>query len=174
MKYVCLLRGINVGGNNSVPMLELKKTFESMGFSDVTTYLNSGNVIFASDVTPDARDIQKWLQKVFSLDIPVLIFSADQIIRIAEAIPDGWHNDAMQKTDVVYLFSDLDNANFPMKIGYNADIETAVYVPGAVLWNVSRKNQSRSSLLKMVGTDLYLRVTIRNCNTARKLAELVR
>jgi uncharacterized protein (DUF1697 family) len=47
-KYVALLRGINVGGNNRVEMTKLKKVFEELGFADVSTYINSGNVIFSS------------------------------------------------------------------------------------------------------------------------------
>jgi uncharacterized protein (DUF1697 family) len=49
MKYIALLRGINVGGNHKVEMKNLKALFESLGFSDVSTYINSGNVIFESN-----------------------------------------------------------------------------------------------------------------------------
>ena len=48
-RYIALLRGVNISGKNKVPMAELKKGFEEMGFSEVRTYLNSGNVIFSSD-----------------------------------------------------------------------------------------------------------------------------
>jgi uncharacterized protein (DUF1697 family) len=46
MTYVALLRGINVGGNNKVEMKKLKTTFETLGFTSVVTYINSGNIIF--------------------------------------------------------------------------------------------------------------------------------
>ena len=46
--YIALLRGINISGKNKVPMAELKKTFEELGFGAVKTYLNSGNVVFLS------------------------------------------------------------------------------------------------------------------------------
>ena len=49
MRYVALLRGINVGGNNRVPMPELRACFEAAGYENVKTYINSGNVIFDSD-----------------------------------------------------------------------------------------------------------------------------
>ena len=52
MKYVALLRGVNAGGNRKVPMAELRETFADMDFSDISTYINSGNVIFSSAVLP--------------------------------------------------------------------------------------------------------------------------
>ena len=54
-KYVALLRGINISGKNKVPMKELKDEFEHLGYKDVTTYLNSGNVIFTSSIDDKAK-----------------------------------------------------------------------------------------------------------------------
>ena len=48
-RYIAFLRGVNINGKNKVPMTELKKGFEEIGFTEVRTYLNSGNVIFSSD-----------------------------------------------------------------------------------------------------------------------------
>ena len=50
MKFIALLRGINVGGNNKVSMSELKVIFEQAGMQNVSTYINSGNVIFESNI----------------------------------------------------------------------------------------------------------------------------
>lgn len=55
MRYIALLRGINVGGNNKVSMGELKQAFESLGFTNVSTYINSGNVIFDSRETNEVK-----------------------------------------------------------------------------------------------------------------------
>lgn len=63
MKYVAFLRGINVGGNSIVKMLELKEAFIKSGFINVLTYINSGNVIFESD-EKDIERIEKKL-KIF-------------------------------------------------------------------------------------------------------------
>lgn len=179
MKYVALLRGINVGGNRKVPMVELKDEFKNMGFSDVVSYINSGNIIFSSDAEPDIRLIEKRLEARFEFLIDTLILTADEVTTIAHAIPSGWTNDAPnpeksgQKSDVLYLFSDVDSPDVLDKIGYRRDVEKMTYVPRAVLANVTRKNQSRYSLLKLAGTPLYRRMTIRNITTAKKLAELV-
>lgn len=174
MKYVLLLRGINVGGNNRVEMARLKSLLESIGHTNVVTYINSGNVVFEASAVPDRLSIEKALEKEFGFVIPALVVAGEDIVRIAKAIPEEWTNDYTdQKTDVLYLFPDANTPEVLDIIGAKPDIETFVYVDGAVLTSISRKNQSRGSLQKIVGTKLYKQVTIRNSRTARKLAELV-
>jgi uncharacterized protein (DUF1697 family) len=173
MKYVALLRGINAGGNRKVPMADLRQTFTDMGFTDVSTYINSGNVVFSAQAEPSAEIIRKKLEATFQFEIPLLVLSAEHIRRIAEAIPKDWQNDTVQKSDVIYLFSDIDSPDVMDKIGYKPDLEMVHYVPGALITNVTRKNQPKSSLVKLIGTPLYQYMTVRNVNTARKLATLV-
>ena len=179
MKYVALVRGINVGGNNRVPKLEFKEVLESMGFTDVLIYLNSGNAIFSNDHQPSASEVQAALEKHFKFSIPTLVLSAVKIKAIAAAIPADWANDkpqpdkSGQKSDVLYLFDDINTPDILEKLGHKPEIETMVYVDGAVVANVTRLNQGKGSLQKLIGTELYKRVTIRNINTAKKLAELV-
>jgi uncharacterized protein (DUF1697 family) len=179
MKYVALLRGVNVGGNHRVPKAEFQAVLESLGFRDIVIYINSGNAVFSSDGEPRASDVQAALEARFGFDIPTLILPGEKVKSIAATIPPNWTNDAPkpdksgQKSDVLYLF---DEANVPEvleKIGYRPDVEMMIYVDGAVLANVSRLNQSKYSLLRVVGTPLYRQMTIRNIATAKKLAELV-
>lgn len=174
MKYVALLRGINVGGNRKVPMADLRQVFVGLGFHNITTYINSGNVIFESERMVNASVVQRSLEKYFGFEIDTLMLNAAEVISVAEAIPSGWLNDGEQKSDVLFLFPDIDSPDIVGGIGYRPEFETIHYVPGALITNVSRKHQSKSSLLKLVGTPLYRRMTIRNVTTARKLAELVK
>jgi uncharacterized protein (DUF1697 family) len=178
MTWVLLLRGINVGGAHVVKMARLKEVLESFGFRDVKTYLNSGNVVFASDTIPDAKELREKLEDEFGFELPSLLVSGDDIVRIADAIPAEWSNDYDfkngQKSDVAYLFSDVDNSEILEKIGQHPEFETLIYIKGAVLSNVSHANQPRSSLLKVVGTKLYQNMTVRNVTTARKLADMAR
>lgn len=174
MRYVLLLRGINVGGNNRVEMSRLKSLLENIGHTNVVTYINSGNVIFESTTVPERSFIEKSLEKEFGFFIPVLVVTAQDVVRIANAIPRSWKNDREnEKSDVLYLFEEIDTPKIIEKIGVKPDIETFTYVGGALLTNISRKNQSKGSLLKLIGTPLYKQITIRNITTARKLAELV-
>ena len=173
MKYVALLRGINVGGNHKVPMTELRHVFEVLGLTDIATYSNSGNIIFNSEITPDASVIAKALASHFDFDINVLVLSAAQITTVAKVIPEEWLNNTEQKSDVLFLFGDVDTPDIIDQIRYRPEFETILYVPGTLIANISRKNQPKSSLVKLIGTPLYRRMTIRNVTTVRKLAELV-
>ena len=178
MKYVALLRGVNVGGNHCVPKDEFRKVLESLGFRDVVIYINSGNAIFTSEHAPKSSEVQTALEKQFGFTIPTLVLSGEKIRAIAAAIPDDWTNDSPkpdksgQKSDVLYLFDEVNTETVLRELGHKPEIETMIYVDGAVLANVTRKNQSRGSLQKIIGTKVYSKVTIRNITTAKKLAEL--
>jgi len=90
MKYVALLRGINVGGNKKVPMSDLKKAFEALGFSDVKTLLNSGNVVFsAKEIEPVllTQQIEQTLAKTFGFPIPVIIRIKDEVRSFVDSNP---------------------------------------------------------------------------------------
>jgi uncharacterized protein (DUF1697 family) len=92
---------------------------------------------------------------------------------LCEAIPDDWTNDKVQKTDVMFIPAELDKPGLLDGIKHNPDVENVLHAPGAIVWNVSRKNQTRSNAPRLVGSPLYKRMTIRNVNTVRKLRELL-
>ncbi len=178
MKYVVLLRGVNVGGNHRVSKDEFREVLENLGFRDVVIYINSGNAIFTSDHIPKPAEVQFALEKHFGFTIPTLVLSGEKVRSIAAAIPSEWTNDSPkpdksgQKSDVLYLFDEVNAETVLREIGHKPEIETMIYVDGAVLANITRKNQSRGSLQKIIGTKVYGKVTIRNITTAKKLAEL--
>jgi uncharacterized protein (DUF1697 family) len=145
----------------------------------VTIYINSGNAVFSSDHVVDSTLVQSALEKHFNFPIPTLILSGDKVREIANAIPLDWTNDALkpdksgQKSDVIYLFDEINTPEILGNIGYKSDIEKMIYVDGAVIANIARAHQLKGSLQKLIGTRLYSQMTIRNVNTARKLAELI-
>lgn len=173
MRYVALLRGVNVGGKRRVEMARLREALVSMGFYDVSTYINSGNALFSSDASPDPVEIRQILEDIFRCDIPLLVYSEDEIRQIAHSIPVRWHNDAEQKTDVLYLFDEIDALTLVDTLSAKPEIESCIYVRRAIIYTISRKNQSKGSLLKIAGTVAYRQVTIRNATTARKLAYML-
>lgn len=177
MIYVALLRGINVGGNNKIEMARLKATFERAGMSRVSTYINSGNVIFSSRATDTARlerRLERAIRDDFGLTIPVLLRSAKNIIAAADALPDEWANDRDTKCDVLFLGRELDSPGILDRLTVKPGIDKALYVPGAVLWRVAKPDATRSGLMRIAGTEMYRQMTIRNCNTLRKLASMIR
>lgn len=179
MRYVALLRGVNVGGHRRVPKMELQTTLESLGFYDVTVYLNSGNAVFTSDTVVDSNVVQLALERHFNFSVPTLIMPGGNMQKIADAIPPEWTNDTPRpdktgnKSDVLCLFDEINTPDILDTVSYKPDIEKMIYVDGAIVTTISRANQSRGSLQKLVGTNLYAKMTIRNVNTARKLAQLV-
>lgn len=176
MRCVALLRGINVGGNKKVEMKKLARSFVSAGYTNVTTYINSGNVVFDTRNTEIGKlrnSIEQLIVKDFGFDVPTLVMSADALLHVERAIPPDWTNDDEWKTDVCFLWEEIDDESIIHKLGYDEAIETMKYVPGAVVWHVSRENQMKSNMQKIVGTKLYAQMTVRNVNTVRKLSVLL-
>ncbi|HET6622591.1 MAG TPA: DUF1697 domain-containing protein [Candidatus Saccharimonadales bacterium] len=176
MKYVALLRGINVGGNNKISMFELKACFEKLGFGDVKTYINSGNIIFStskSDETRLVRSIENCIKDKFNLDIPVVIRSNQQIAEVVKAIPKEWVNNQAMRTDVLFLWTEVDGPEVLEEIKTNPEVDNLIYTAGAIIWNFDRQNYRQSKLHGFIGTHVYKLMTARNINTVRKLAGLM-
>ena len=177
MVYVALLRGINVGGKRIVDMKLLKSTFERAGMERVSTYINSGNVIFQNS-SPNAVQLTTALEQAIEADfgfrVEVLLRDSGSITAMVEALPDTWVNDQTAKCDVMFLRDELDNPEFREGLTVRPGIDEVKHVHGAVLWRVDRPNVTKSGMMKLVGTDAYKQMTVRNCNTLRRLAELVR
>lgn len=177
MRYVALLRGINVGGANKLSMSDLRAAFGDAGMTGVTTYINSGNVIFSADDENRQRlvdSLQGAIRARGSVSADVQLRTLGELETVVGAIPEAWVNDETMKCDVVFLQPDVDRPELLDKLGPRPGIEDARYVPGALIWRVDRNDATRSRLTKMVGTPLYSRVTVRNCNTTRKLLSLLR
>jgi len=172
MKYLALLRGINVGGNRKVEMKRLRNLFESLGYANVVTYLNSGNVIFESSIKQEAlqKEIPKRLKKEFGFEIQTLVKSEKEIQKIANAIPKEWKNDSEQKTDVAYLFPAIDLKKTISELPIKKEFIDMRYVKGAIIWNLKKKEYNKSHLNKIISLKQYQLMTVRNVNTARYLA----
>jgi uncharacterized protein (DUF1697 family) len=174
MKYVALLRGINVGKNNRIDMKNLKSLFEMNGYHNVSTYINSGNVVFesAKEVKTLVAEIETSLEERTGAKISVLVKPVSELARIAAQIPASWENDTSQRTDIAYLFEEADSEDSIAELPIRKEYLDIFYTPGALIWNVTRENYNKSQLNKIIGHRLYRYMTIRNVNTARYLAGL--
>jgi uncharacterized protein (DUF1697 family) len=88
--YVALLRGINVGGHHKIAMADLRQVFAGLGLRDVTTYIQSGNVVFTSTRLPVAEltaDIEQAIASAFAFDVPVVLRSAGDLAGVVSANP---------------------------------------------------------------------------------------
>ncbi len=103
-RYVALLRGINVGGNNVIPMAELRASFSGAGFTDVTTYIASGNVVFSSPKPVKPSRIERLLSDRFEYDAKIVLLEAAQYAEVMDDVPRGFGVDsAKYRFDVLFV-----------------------------------------------------------------------
>jgi uncharacterized protein (DUF1697 family) len=176
MVCVALLRGVNVGGKNKVEMARLKEVFVTVGFGDVRTFINSGNVVFTADQRGTeviATEIEKAIEKEFGFEVKVLVKDADEMTAITAAIPENWVDDKTMRTYVMFLWTGLDASaivdDLPLKDG----IDNVIHVPGAIIWQVERRHVTKSGMNRMASGPVYKSMTVRNANTVRKLTTMV-
>jgi len=92
-RYIAFLRGVNICGKNRIPMAELKANCEELGFIEVKTYLNSGNVAFSSNQDGNemiAGRIEQMIKDRFSLNTPVFVISKDELKDVLHHAPNWW------------------------------------------------------------------------------------
>jgi len=157
-------------------MGKLKTTFEDAGVKDVTTYINSGNVVFKDNRRKPATiasALERAIERDLGFHIKVLIRDLPAMKKLLAALPKRWTNDADMRCDVLFLWEKFDRKTVLQELTIKPDIEDVRYVPGALFWRVDRSNARKSSLPRIIGTDLYKGMTIRNANTVRKLGELM-
>ncbi len=175
MKHVALLRGINIGGRNKVAMPILKNLFERAGFLNVQTYINSGNVIFD---LPENQNDEQWPEKIekiieqeFGFSVPVVVRSAKNLQNVLSACDAEWQNSPEEKTNIMFLWPEADDENILNQLE-STDKDIVRYADGAVIWHTWQADFNKSGLAKLAKNPLYKKMTIRNINTLRKLAEL--
>ena len=177
MKYIALLRGINVGGNNIIKMADLKAAFENKGFQNVATYINSGNVLFDSELDETAvkSDCEDLIESGFGLKIPVGIISAGELLDALAHAPDWWNSDPESKHNAIFVIPPATTEEICAQVGeIKPEYEKLAYHGKVLFWSAPMETFSRTRLTKIVQSKAaYNAITIRNANTALKLAELV-
>ena len=174
-RYIAFLRGVNISGKNKVPMEELKKGFEEMGFSEVRTYLNSGNVIFSSDeggMEGFTNQIETMIQRLFGIDIPVFVISKETLEDILAHAPDWWGNEDKATYDnLIFIIPPATFADVFGEIGEpKEEFEKIKNYKEAVFWSFSRKDYQKTNWWpKTASTTISAKLTIRTANTVRKI-----
>ena len=175
--FVALLRGVNVGGNNMISMRSLKESFETMGFTHVATYINSGNIIFTTKET-DARKLEKkieqMLSKDYQLDSKVVVRSLLEMATLVQSLPASWDGDSSRRYNVIFLRHLIDSEKILADLPVKSDIEELLYRPGTLLWSAHASEAHRSNMVKLLSRKIYQDMTIRNLNTTRKLYEMMK
>jgi uncharacterized protein (DUF1697 family) len=175
--FVALLRGVNVGGKNMIRMGSLKESFEGMGFGDVATYINSGNIIFKTqecDARKLERSIEGMLSSEYELECKVVVRSLSEMADLVKSLPETWDGDGHWKYNVIFLRHSIDSENILDGLKPKSDIEQIVYRPGTLLWSARISELSRTGMYKLPSRKLFQEMTVRNTNTTRKLYELMK
>jgi len=177
--YVILLRGINVGGKNPIPMAGLRKCLEEQGFSNVSTYIASGNVVLQSDKS--ASDVKTQIEKVlpeyFKLNdgfIKVLVLTHKQLQAIIDNRPKGFGEQPEKyHSDAIFLMG-IDSTQALTAFHPREEVDQ-IWPSNEVIYSQRLSSQrTKSRLNKIMETPLYKSMTIRNWNTTTKLIEILR
>jgi uncharacterized protein (DUF1697 family) len=177
MTFVALLRGVNVGGNNMISMASLKADFTKLGFQEVTSYINSGNILFKareSDPRKLERKIEAMLAKTYQLLCRVVVRSLPEMKKLVDSLPRTWNGDARWRYNVIFLRHTIDSEEIVATLAPKPDVEQVVYRPGTLLWSAKVTDVTRTTMVKLSSKKIFQDMTVRNLNTAKKLYDLMK
>ena len=176
--YIILLRSINVGGKNKVPMAGLRKCLEELGFSNVSTYIASGNVILESDKHPDEikTQIEEVLPESFKLDdelIKVLVLTRNQLQAVIDNKPEGFGEQPEKyHSDAIFLMG-IDSAQAMSVFNPREGVDKVWPGDGVIYSQRLSSQRTKSRLNKIMATPAYKSMTIRSWNTTTKLLKIL-
>jgi uncharacterized protein (DUF1697 family) len=173
MDYLALLRGINVGGKNIIKMDYLKRLFEELNFSDVKTYIQSGNILF-KDFESDRIKVSEKIKKALDNQIDVMILTYSDMKKIVTEKPDKFgEENEKYRYDIMFLLEPL-TAKEAVKEIKTRDGVDEIYEGNKIIYFQRLIEEiTKSYISKIVGTPIYQKITIRNWNTTKKLYELM-
>ena len=178
MKYIVLLRGINISGKNKIAMSELKDTLIANNYINVVTYLNSGNVILERDTSSKeniSEDISKIIKDKFNLDIPNFVMTDKELEDILNNYPTWWGSNNKEIYDNLICIIPPTTYEMVYKtIGEPIKgIERIEKYKNYIFWSFDLKNYRKCNWwIKTASTNIKDQITIRTANTMRKVLEL--
>jgi uncharacterized protein (DUF1697 family) len=176
-QYLALLRGINVGGKNIIKMAALKTCFEKMGYADVATYIQSGNVLFRAsgkDRGKLAGEIEATLSKQFKYESRVVVVSRTELEKLVKHAPRGFgENSDKYRYDVVFLKEPLTAREAIKSVRTREGVDEAYAGKGVLYTSRLIKRASQSYLSKIAQLPIYQLMTVRNWNTTTRLLTLM-
>ena len=176
-RYVALLRGINVGGHNIIAKDDLRRCFEDMGFTNVRTYIQSGNIVFRADAGETEQltaRVAAGLSERFSYAARAVVLSYADYRALLDAAPAAWGEDDAYRHNALFTLAGTTPEEVlsglpPVK----EELEAVAAGPGVIFWSAEKKRVTRSSFVKLPALPVYQQITIRNHNTVRRLAALL-
>lgn len=175
-QYICLMRGINVGGKNMVTMKSLKDLFEELGFIQVRTYINSGNILFFTDrgaASELATLCKEAIRQSLNLEIDLMVISEEELAEAMAHAPDWWDSGTETKHNAIFVIPPATSEEIVRGIGETKpQYEKVSWYGQIIFWSAPLATFSRTRWSQIVKTKYYGSITIRNANTAKKLVAL--
>ena len=176
MKYVLLLRGINVGGKNKVPMADLRNMISSLGYENVITYINSGNILFDSTDNIDIVNVKiSQILNLYPFKINKVILTKQEYLEELENLPKWW-TDELYRKDVLFYSENMEYSIIKERINsMPLNDENVHFGKRAVFWGkFNEKNYLKTAYHKyLIKESFYKSITIRNGRTFMKIVELL-
>ncbi|MGE5798127.1 MAG: DUF1697 domain-containing protein [Ignavibacteria bacterium] len=176
-KYLALLRGINVGGNNIIKMANLKKCFEDMGCINVATFIQSGNVIFNSDEKDKIKltvKIENELSKTFNYNSRIVLITDTLLKSVVKNAPINFGSDhSKYRYDVIFLKAPLTSKAAMKDVKIKEGVDNAYAGKNVLYFSRLTAKATQSHLPKIMTIPIYKNMTIRNWNTTTKLLALM-
>lgn len=176
-QYLALLRGINVGGNNIIPMADLRACVTDLGASDVATYIQSGNVLFDGGDTPEAAWIERLetgLAARFGYGARVALRRHDELRAVVAGAPDGFGADPDRyRSDVLFLLGPSSADHVVGQMRAREGVDSMAAGDGVVYFERLTARATQSYLSKVAGTPAYKEMTIRNWRTTTTLLRML-
>ena len=172
---IALLRGINVGGKSIVAMSDLRAAFVEAGFSDASTYIASGNILFRSD--QEALDLQASIGRLvaerFGIDTPVAVITASELAEALAQAPEWWGRTPGDRHNAIFAISPATAQSVTAEVGdIKPEYEQLAWHGQLIFWSAPMKTFSRTRWGTVSKLPIYQQITIRGRNTALKLLEL--
>jgi uncharacterized protein (DUF1697 family) len=175
-RFVALLRGINVGGKNLIPMAGLRACFEEGGFRDVVTYIQSGNVVFSSEgrrrtLVPRIEEI---LASAFGYRARIVLRSGVQMKRIVAGAPVGFGSEPTRfRYDVLFLREPLTARTALRSVIAKPGVDEVHAGPGVLYFSRLTQRAGQSFLVRLPSQEVYQEMTVRNWNTTTAVREMM-
>ena len=174
--YVALLRGINVGGKNPISMQTLADCFRDVGYEEVRTHLQSGNVLFASGSRSGARleqALERMLQQRFDTAIPTIVRSRDELRATVAAAPDD-HGSKELRSDVFFLKRPLTaDAVMEQMPELRDGVDSITPGPGALYFSRTVAQATKTRITRLMSMPIFQQMTVRSWRTTTRLLELL-
>jgi uncharacterized protein (DUF1697 family) len=176
MKYVALLRGINVGGKNLIKMAGLKTALEKSGFTGVSTYIQSGNALFESEIKEPGKVLKKLttaLQAEFGYHDRIIVRTREQLKKTLEEAPPEWLTNSDIRRYLGFIAEPVSARDIVPQIELKEGVDFLKAGEGVLYMTTLASGLTKSKFTKMIGKSFYKDISIRNYNTARKLLDLM-